>query len=424
MTDSPPRPGSASPRRPPATSTSAAPGPRSSTGSSPASIGGTFVLRIEDTDERAQPPGMDRRDPLGARLAGHGARRGPVPPVGAGGRARRRDRGAVGQRARSTPARARARRSTSGRGNGRRPATPRRATTGSAATSGCPGGRGGRCASGRPTRAPCGCTTSSAATWSSPSAHSRTSSCVKGDGTPLFVLANAVDDRTMAITHVIRGEDLLPTTPRQIMLWAALNAAEGRDLACPPSPTCRCWSTSGARSSPSGAIRSPWRCTGSRATCPRPCATTWRCWVGAPATRRSCRSRRSSSASGWRTCSARRPSSTPRSSRTSNGVYIRALSVDGFVAAARPWVGPGRGSGRRAPGAIPTPAPGRRAPAVAARALRRRASSPRWPRWSRSGSRCSARCPSWSTSSSWRTRRTTPKAGRRPSPATSWHRGS
>jgi glutamyl-tRNA synthetase len=57
--------------------------------------------------------------------------------------------------------------------------------------------------------------------------------CVKGNGKPLFVLANALDDRTMAISHVIRGEDQLPTTPRQIMLWAALNAAENVDLALP-----------------------------------------------------------------------------------------------------------------------------------------------------------------------------------------------
>ena len=57
--------------------------------------------------------------------------------------------------------------------------------------------------------------------------------CVKGNGKALFVLANAVDDRTMAISHVIRGEDQLPTTPRQIMLWGALNAAGGVDLALP-----------------------------------------------------------------------------------------------------------------------------------------------------------------------------------------------
>jgi glutamyl-tRNA synthetase len=57
--------------------------------------------------------------------------------------------------------------------------------------------------------------------------------CVRGDGTALFVLANAVDDRTTAITHVIRGEDLLPTTPRQILLWGALNRAENRMLPLP-----------------------------------------------------------------------------------------------------------------------------------------------------------------------------------------------
>ena len=57
--------------------------------------------------------------------------------------------------------------------------------------------------------------------------------CVKGNGKPLFVLANAVDDRTMAMSHVIRGEELLPTTPRQILLWGALNAAQDLDLALP-----------------------------------------------------------------------------------------------------------------------------------------------------------------------------------------------
>jgi glutamyl-tRNA synthetase len=48
---------------------------------------------------------------------------------------------------------------------------------------------------------------------------------VKSTGQPLFVLANVVDDRDMAITHVIRGEDLLPTTPKGLLVWAALDAA-------------------------------------------------------------------------------------------------------------------------------------------------------------------------------------------------------
>lgn len=47
---------------------------------------------------------------------------------------------------------------------------------------------------------------------------------VKANGAPLFVLANVVDDIDMAISHVIRGEDLLPTTPRGILMWEALGA--------------------------------------------------------------------------------------------------------------------------------------------------------------------------------------------------------
>jgi glutamyl-tRNA synthetase len=46
---------------------------------------------------------------------------------------------------------------------------------------------------------------------------------VRGNGQPLFVLANVVDDREMAISHVIRGEDLLPTTPKGVLLWRALD---------------------------------------------------------------------------------------------------------------------------------------------------------------------------------------------------------
>lgn len=45
---------------------------------------------------------------------------------------------------------------------------------------------------------------------------------VRSDGSPVFLLANAVDDADMAITHVIRGEDLLNTTPKVLLLWRAL----------------------------------------------------------------------------------------------------------------------------------------------------------------------------------------------------------
>jgi glutamyl-tRNA synthetase len=45
---------------------------------------------------------------------------------------------------------------------------------------------------------------------------------LRSDGTPLFFLANAVDDIDMEITHVIRGEDLLDTTHRVLAIRAAL----------------------------------------------------------------------------------------------------------------------------------------------------------------------------------------------------------
>jgi len=49
----------------------------------------------------------------------------------------------------------------------------------------------------------------------------------RSSGVPLFVLANIVDDRDMGITHVIRGEELLPSAPKGILIWRALDAAEG-----------------------------------------------------------------------------------------------------------------------------------------------------------------------------------------------------
>jgi glutamyl-tRNA synthetase len=45
---------------------------------------------------------------------------------------------------------------------------------------------------------------------------------VRANGEPLYTLVNPVDDSLMQITHVLRGEDLLPSTPRQIVLYEAL----------------------------------------------------------------------------------------------------------------------------------------------------------------------------------------------------------
>ena len=46
----------------------------------------------------------------------------------------------------------------------------------------------------------------------------------RGDGTPVFVLANAVDDVRERVTHVVRGEEHLSNAPKQQLLWQAFGA--------------------------------------------------------------------------------------------------------------------------------------------------------------------------------------------------------
>jgi nondiscriminating glutamyl-tRNA synthetase len=48
---------------------------------------------------------------------------------------------------------------------------------------------------------------------------------VRGDGTPAYNFAVVVDDALMQVTHVVRGEDHISNTPRQILLYEALGFA-------------------------------------------------------------------------------------------------------------------------------------------------------------------------------------------------------
>ncbi|MDQ3986850.1 MAG: glutamate--tRNA ligase [Actinomycetota bacterium] len=48
----------------------------------------------------------------------------------------------------------------------------------------------------------------------------------RSDGSPTYMLAAALDDALMAITHVIRGEDLMAATPRQLLLREAMNVTD------------------------------------------------------------------------------------------------------------------------------------------------------------------------------------------------------
>ena len=49
---------------------------------------------------------------------------------------------------------------------------------------------------------------------------------MRADGTPTYMLAVTVDDVTMGITHVVRGNDLMASTPRQLLLREAMGVKE------------------------------------------------------------------------------------------------------------------------------------------------------------------------------------------------------
>ena len=53
---------------------------------------------------------------------------------------------------------------------------------------------------------------------------------VRAGGQALYTFTNPVDDALMGITHIIRGEDLMPSTARQLALYAALNDAGVTDF--------------------------------------------------------------------------------------------------------------------------------------------------------------------------------------------------
>ncbi|MDX6599879.1 MAG: glutamyl-tRNA synthetase [Gaiellales bacterium] len=58
---------------------------------------------------------------------------------------------------------------------------------------------------------------------------------VRGDGRPTFDLATSVDDRDLAITHIVRGEDHLANSARHLLLLRALGAVEPVFAHCPIS---------------------------------------------------------------------------------------------------------------------------------------------------------------------------------------------
>ena len=104
----------------------------------------------------------------------------------------------------------------------------------------------------------------------------------RADGMPTYNMAVVVDDHEMGITHVIRGDDHVSNTPRQILIYEALGL---------PVPRFRpCAHDSGPR--PPEAFQAPRRrgrslSTRRTACCPRPWSVIWCAWAG-PTAIRSC----------------------------------------------------------------------------------------------------------------------------------------
>jgi glutamyl-tRNA synthetase len=84
---------------------------------------------------------------------------------------------------------------------------------------------------------------------------------VRGNGEPLYTLVNPVDDALMGITHVLRGEDLLSSTPRQIAMYAALAQIGVGDGSTPRSGTCPTSWARATASCPSATRRARSTCT-------------------------------------------------------------------------------------------------------------------------------------------------------------------
>ncbi len=209
---------------------------------------------------------------------------------------------------------------------------------------------------------------------------------VKSTGQPLFVLANVVDDIDMAITEVIRGEDLLPTTPRGVLLWQALSDAGWKDEAGRPVPALPAFAhlpmLVNEKRQKLSKRRDPVAVEDYRRQGFLPEAFVnylallgWSPKGGEElfAVDQLVRG------SGWRTSTTRRPSSTWPSSP------ISTASTSGHCRWRSSSSGAGRGSRGR-------PHRGRRGASI-------RRPSPGWPPWCRSGWPPWARCRPWSTSS-------------------------
>ncbi len=201
--------------------------------------GGRFILRVDDTDAAAQHRRCPRADPRRLPLAGNRLGRGPrasadrtPPTTSRSGCRSTRPRSRSSSRAASpiatTPAPRRSRPSAprprprsapiSPAAAGRPRATP---TAPASRPRAGPPWCASRCRAKGPAGSTTWCAARSRCEWAAEADHV----IQRADGTCLYHLASVVDDVAMEITHVIRAEEHLSNTPRQIFIFQGLGAA-------------------------------------------------------------------------------------------------------------------------------------------------------------------------------------------------------
>ena len=157
----------------------------------------------------------------------------------------------------------------------------------------------------------------------------------------MFLLANVVDDIDMGITHVIRGEEHLPNTPKAQLLWEALDGGPLPTFAHVPVLVNEKRQKLSKRRDK--VALEEYRDEGylRRGHAQLPDAAR----LGAAGRRRDRAVVDASWTSSASTTSCPSPAFFDVKKLTAfNGDYIRMLTVDEFVAAAEPWVvGPGAG---------------------------------------------------------------------------------
>ena len=144
----------------------------------------------------------------------------------------------------------------------------------------------------------------------------------RADGTPTYNFCVVVDDLDMRITHVIRGDDHVNNTPRQINIMRALGASP-RLCASADGADARM-----ARSSPSVTARAASCNIAMTATCARRWSTTSRGSAGRMVTRKCSASTNSSAGSISMACRRRRARFDPEKLKWLNHEHMKRLDPD------------------------------------------------------------------------------------------------